>query len=445
MHISDLHFGREDISKTTYVANRQMLINSFFDSFKEIPSEWKPDILVVTGDVAYSGKQGEYKQALEFFEKFLTLEDQKVKVKDIVFCPGNHDVYMEGRTEARPRVDSLDLTDVSPLTRKNIKQSKHKFNAFVCFLKELGIEQMQNSSGDEEVNYLYGFRKCKGINFIVLNTEWDFQGQDDSKKAVGRLRIGADLLDDALNILYGEDSEQKDPIVALFHRPLEQLHISERDEYNVDAQNNQNSSTNVENRLNSFTDIILHGHVHMGGANSKMVRAITYTCGTIHDPGKGEPSFWLFNIREKGDGESIKYKWVKPNYSKRNGVWKIDEESPYKNRKIFLSDNRDIDNKEQEYKKLLETIVKDIMSNNVSSDIDAKIDEAIQQSGIDETAKLFFKAVLEEAIERAKKTEKDPAFNTNRKFGINKELELTITEAKEVDEGHKKGKEGEEE
>ncbi|MCL2370543.1 MAG: metallophosphoesterase [Firmicutes bacterium] len=428
MHISDLHFGRNDISNKNYVANRNMVIESFFESFLKIPENWKPDILVVTGDIAYSGKSEEYELAKDFFNKFLNLKKQKITKNDLIICPGNHDVFIpdDRRRESRPKKDNMDLLDVDDLTRDNIQSSKYKFKAYVNFMKNFGTGQMTNTNSDNDISYLYGFRKCKGVNFIVLNTEWDFGGKSD-KNAVGCLRIGADLVADAFEMLYNEDEAECDPIIALFHRPIEEMHISERNNHIVDSQNNLKSHTNIEERLNNHSDIILHGHAHISAVKSNMIRAITYTCGTIHDPTTGEPSFWLFNIRNKGDGSSRKYKWIKPSHKKRNGEWLVDSTSHYNDKPIFIEDVEKVETKQKE----LAVIIKKIIGSDLSQgDMFSQAEKAIKEAEIKDSAKIIFSVIVKELIEKSKKVTKTDSTVTNRYVGDEKKLTLGLGETR---------------
>lgn len=436
MHISDLHFGREDKSTKNYIENRKMLIESFFDSFRQIPDDWKPDILVVTGDVAYTGIQSEYDKAKVFFERFLNLEDQKITKNDIIFCPGNHDVCMptDRRKEVRPKKDDHNLKDIDDLTRDNIISSKYKFDAFVKFLHDFGINSMSNSCNDTEVKYLYGFRKCKNINFIVLNSEWDFQGKED-KNSTGCLRIGADLVDDAFDILYGYDSDETDTIIALFHRPIGDLHISEHNYYSLDT------SINIEARLNMHTDIILNGHKHLSDVNTKLIRATTYNCGTIHDPDSGEQSFWLFRIQERGNGESLKYKWFSPSYKKRHGEWKIDLDSDYNYKSIFIENT--VDREKSSELEILKTIIKKIDRINVTDNEISQVIKAIDAAKIDDATKIIIKEIVEDIIKQSKKTGKDNTIIDKSQISskyVRKELSLKLVDLQDDIIDSSKGK-----
>lgn len=322
MHISDLHFGIPDSTTGLHVKNREMILDTFFDNLSCLPNDLIPDVLVITGDIGYSGSENDYIEAKKFITKIIEIFKGKITTNDIIICPGNHDVYIppKKRQELRPLKDNMDISNIDALTRQNIEASTYKFENYVKFLKDLNICELENRAVESDdsnlTHYLYGYRELKGIQFVVLNSEWDFFGKKD-KNAEGCLRLGADLVADALESVNENDDPIK-PIIAIFHRPIvPNIHISERNIYKKDLQN-------VDYRLNVNTDIILNGHVHIGNvSNSYGSRAWTFSCGTLHSIDVEEPEFWLFKF-DNNNYQAIKYKWNLPNARNRKGIWKRD-------------------------------------------------------------------------------------------------------------------------
>jgi predicted MPP superfamily phosphohydrolase len=85
-HFSDLHFHRRDDF------DRQIVINALWaDIARQMEAGLVPDLIAVTGDIAFSGKVDEYKRAeTEFFLPLL--EKTNSNREDIFMVPGNHDV-----------------------------------------------------------------------------------------------------------------------------------------------------------------------------------------------------------------------------------------------------------------------------------------------------------------------------------------------------------------
>ena len=94
MHISDLHFGIPNSTKGNYVRNRKMVLDSFLEHLSKIPPELIPDILVITGDIGYSGSKEDYSEAKMFIKQILDKFHGKLTTNDIIICPGNHDVLI---------------------------------------------------------------------------------------------------------------------------------------------------------------------------------------------------------------------------------------------------------------------------------------------------------------------------------------------------------------
>ena len=442
MHISDLHFGIPDKTKSPYIANRRMVLESFFESFSNIPVEWRPDILVITGDIGYFGIESDYKLAEDFFERFLALEGQKVTKNDIIICPGNHDVFIppDRRQELRLIKDDLsNKNKVEELTKDTAKASKYKFKNYIKFLKKLGIPPLKNNAKDvgDSLKYLYGYRKIKDISFIVLNSEWDFFGKND-KDAVGCLRLGEDLVADALEEL-NKDYDDNQPIVALFHRPIDpNIHISEHCDYD-------DRLTNVEKRLNTSIDIILNGHVHIGTVSSKHLRATSFSCGTLHSTDCDKPGFWLFKINTGKQDEQIyqlkKYKWDIPSVKFNNGSWVPDLEDPYNGKElswgknngtlVYLTTSKILND--------LTDLIKEVKSGKLSREKALKRIEGTMSGQIVSYAKSLFESSLKDMEKQNASLPIEESSSISKDYEMQKELKLPGREILERPDSEKKG------
>ena len=92
LHISDLHIKeKEDF-------DRSLVLDSLIERIKlDINKGFRPEIVIVTGDIAFKGIAPEYRLARVFFDKLLScLELPKER---LFIVPGNHDV---NRNEYRP-------------------------------------------------------------------------------------------------------------------------------------------------------------------------------------------------------------------------------------------------------------------------------------------------------------------------------------------------------
>src|SRR5580704_15903688 len=95
VHLSDIHFGQEiDGSRPEHEDIRQALLRDCKD---EMVGKLGPaNGLVVTGDIAYSGKKKEYERAGDWLDELVKIVGcEKNAVHTI---PGNHDVDLTGIT-----------------------------------------------------------------------------------------------------------------------------------------------------------------------------------------------------------------------------------------------------------------------------------------------------------------------------------------------------------
>jgi metallophosphoesterase superfamily enzyme len=85
LHISDLHvsIGKE--------FDRSVVLEPLIERVEQdMCNGIEPEIVVVTGDVAFSGKKAEYQKAKVFFDELLAR--MKLSQDRLFIVPGNHDV-----------------------------------------------------------------------------------------------------------------------------------------------------------------------------------------------------------------------------------------------------------------------------------------------------------------------------------------------------------------
>ncbi len=87
LHLSDLHFRTEDL----HAWDEDLVLRRLLDDVRQRVAEGlAPDLIFVTGDLAFSGAPAEYALARAFFDDLLAATDLP---KDRLFLvPGNHDV-----------------------------------------------------------------------------------------------------------------------------------------------------------------------------------------------------------------------------------------------------------------------------------------------------------------------------------------------------------------
>ncbi len=93
LHLSDFHFRESQSWEQDYVL--KSLLKSIRENFKELN---RPDLLFITGDVAFSGKQKEYELAQGFVLELLKATG--LSSDRLFVIPGNHDVDRKKEPDA---------------------------------------------------------------------------------------------------------------------------------------------------------------------------------------------------------------------------------------------------------------------------------------------------------------------------------------------------------
>jgi predicted phosphodiesterase len=342
MHISDLHFGIE--KKHPEVKEyRKRVLSKFIDNFSDMINkhpEWAPDILVISGDIAWDGSLEDYKEAAVFFNEFIDrVKGNKIKREDVIVCFGNHDVHASCM-KAEEAMNSAYDSYLNKLVHRpepncdfnsyynfelDVDKRYHRFHNAENFCKEMVFTELKTGV-NSKYHYAYGSRNVKGINFICLNTEWDFWGKED-ENAEGRLRIGSHLCFDVAanfgNCLYERSTP---PRFVVYHRPLEFLH---KQEHYIPG--SYDSDKRVGNIIVRRNDVSLNGHTHEKKIINDGATHTIITADSIHTDQKWEFSCNLIFVPQKFDeGSNECERWLYEYHPKLdNAPWQIGETTPF--------------------------------------------------------------------------------------------------------------------
>lgn len=260
LHLSDLQFGiTTELSGKEAVAiqGRELVLEeTLLDYLKsEIPVDWRPDIIVISGDLAWSGSKGDYKKFGNWLKKLLG--KLEVPIKNVILCTGNHDINsFAAEDNSKIRKIPINKARVELIPEAPKGKIYEKFSEFISFCKgeidpEIVIEPLKNILPEgSEARYLYGYRDLLGLRFNVLNTSW-YCGNNKKKKNSSpdknNLWIGEQFVLDLTHNLEKNDKYS----ITVFHHPFDWLNPKEGDD-----------NANVKITLLKFSDIILCGHVH---------------------------------------------------------------------------------------------------------------------------------------------------------------------------------------
>jgi predicted phosphodiesterase len=239
LHLSDLHF-RES---RTYDENivLQALLR---DIAERIQTDGpRPDLVTVTGDIVFSGKQGEYDLARLFFDKLLTTTG--LPRERLFVVPGNHDVDRDLITAGAKAIgasltdrDSVNTLLTTPGDRRLVLARFKGYKEFVndYFAGHLAFD-------DEHYFYVQELDLSgRRIALLGLNSAWLCASDQDKEQ---KLVIGERQARMALDTEQATGAELK---IALLHHPFDWL-----------REFDQNDSAAM---LLDNCDFVLHGHLH---------------------------------------------------------------------------------------------------------------------------------------------------------------------------------------
>ena len=240
LHISDFHF-RADGDTFSQEQATQALVESVG---AELGREQKLTFAVVTGDVAFSGKQAEYIKARAFLDELVAATG--INPPNFYFVPGNHDVdrnlhelaYHGGRAQidSPQRVDHYlgDSERVAPLIERQA--------AFWSFVEDFTAGQQRTTTADG-LGYVAKLELHPlTICLLGLNSAW-LSGADGEEM---RLVIGERHM---INAVDAARALNPHFIIALAHHPVAWL--TEWDAASCGA------------RLLPAADFYLRGHLHV--------------------------------------------------------------------------------------------------------------------------------------------------------------------------------------
>lgn len=255
LHLSDIHFGGPEPDGRPAVLNR--LLKDVEE--RKTKDGLAPDLIFLTGDIAWSGKAEQYKEeAFPFLEELQ--KTTGVERNRIFLIPGNHDIdrklvasrslvklqedlLTEGAKENEKEISAFlygedDAEDRERILKKHlayIEFVKEHFSHCAPLFDPCAYVAKVTIPDDLPFSKLW----VLGLNSAWLSREGE---------AKDKLLLGYPQVLKALKIVETEDTTQKDLVIALTHHPLSWM--ADWDERLCRQQ------------LSQRTDFHLSGHLH---------------------------------------------------------------------------------------------------------------------------------------------------------------------------------------
>jgi Mg-chelatase subunit ChlD/predicted MPP superfamily phosphohydrolase len=217
LHLSDLHFRASSSSAWERDLVHEALRRDVLDQLRA--GGLKPDLIFVTGDIAFGGNPDEYEQAKRFFAEVAQTTETDPATSWFV-VPGNHDVDRASvRKQARRLLGTVHdpedaheiLTDADTLRAFTARQQ-----GFFRFTQDfLGPARAWTEGAPWKVERA----QVSGHSLAILglNSAWTSEGGDEDQ---GRILLGEYQVRCALK---EADQAQPDLKIALLHHPLDWL------------------------------------------------------------------------------------------------------------------------------------------------------------------------------------------------------------------------------
>jgi tetratricopeptide (TPR) repeat protein len=245
LHLSDFHFGGSASNRY----DEEVVVESLLKDIGERIEKdgLAPDFIVITGDLAFSGKSPEYELAREFLDELLKITE--VTRPRLFIVPGNHDVdrslISRGALELGKTVNDKQVTnDIlgSPDDRRLLFS---RFKGYSEFFND--YFKGHNSFDDERYFYVAHFNMgSRRLAILGLNSSWLAASNEDEtfKLVIGerQTRVALKAADKASPALK----------IALLHHPHDWIRSFDQS-YSM-------------SRLLTECHFVLHGHLHKSSA-----------------------------------------------------------------------------------------------------------------------------------------------------------------------------------
>lgn len=231
LFFSDIHLRS---SKDLILLN----IDAIYDRVKNKCLEVSELIIIISGDIVFSGKEEEFTTAYIFFEELREKLESYIGKKITIICsPGNHDCNFDDSDSIR------DVIISSVLEKKSIDDSKIEYcckpqKNFFEFEKSLSTTKLIETFKDKLLSINKMVLKDTNIYIVTYNTAW----LSKMNEKQGELYFPISRYKEELK------SCSDGIVISTFHHPAQWYHPDEANAFDYS--------------IESLSDIILSGHEH---------------------------------------------------------------------------------------------------------------------------------------------------------------------------------------
>jgi predicted MPP superfamily phosphohydrolase/tetratricopeptide (TPR) repeat protein len=256
LHVSDLHF------RDSGPVDRDVVLDSLVESVRRrAQKEPSPDLIFLSGDIAYSGKAEDYALATNWLDKLLSAAG--LTRRELLVVPGNHDVDREHARGLSRTCKSMAEADAYLAPEVGRPHHMAKFGAYIDwynqFFADIRVHPISTCGPVELIEVA-----DRRVGILPINSAlFCLDEHDHSKLWIGRLQL--EQAAQALGEL------KPDLSVAVMHHPLEWLAHDE--------------IATIRKTLGDSVDVVLRGHLHEADLErvfSRGVSTLTLATGAAY-------------------------------------------------------------------------------------------------------------------------------------------------------------------
>jgi len=249
LHVSDMHFTVDGADKDI----RDGVFRKLRESFTEIVTNNEnlmPDLILISGDIAFHGKMAEYELAISEIREWVSIFN--LDMSRVVVCPGNHDI-MKDKTERITTIEN-NLDANKYLTLPKLAKNSEYFSDFQNFCKSLGLLPLTlNNNEEHSCQYLFGVHNIKvndiNVAIAVHNTAWNCLQDNTDNKNIWVSAYTTTNISEKLN-----SQKENNIVISLMHHSYSHLNENEQHPYG--------GNESAISCIYEYSDLVLCGHVH---------------------------------------------------------------------------------------------------------------------------------------------------------------------------------------
>jgi formylglycine-generating enzyme required for sulfatase activity/metallophosphoesterase superfamily enzyme len=318
LHISDLHVS------TDKDFDRKVVLDPLLDILREdVEKNLRPEIVVITGDLAWKGKKEEYAKAEEFLTDLRNV--LRLGKEQFFIVPGNHDMDRDKyRPTDLPKYESMEKLNVELENEVYRVDLLKGFEDYFDFIKDNYPHLQPEHKRLIPFVYKHETKGGKQIGLVGLNSAWLSRTNPD----IGKVAVGEFQIKNAFMLL--KEMGKLDWVIYLFHHPLNWLWLNDK---------------KICRTYVNYSGV-LTGHFHETEGGYSQDNRGSYNpfyAGAVYLKSTRPNQFHYLTVDWLNHQILVDYRIFSP----ENRIWCVDNSVSKNGRKIFSLARRDVDERER--------------------------------------------------------------------------------------------------